>query len=577
MQYFQNYNPTGNIYLSTFLAAVPIIVLLYLLALHPHKDKEGHRRLGIFAPYAAIIAALTAFAVCLFMMKMPVPMAVAAFLYGALNGLFPIGWIVFSAIFLYNTTLITGKFEVLKDSVAGLTPDKRLQAILIAYGFGAFMEGACGFGTPVAVCGAIMVGLGFRPMTAAVICLIANTAPVAFGAIGVPILTLSQVSGIPDQYISMMAGRQLPFFSVIIPFWLVATMVFMDKGKWKDVWEVWPATLVCGGSFAVAQFFSSQMGWTMIVDIASGIISMIVTVFFLKVWRPKRIVTHGMTYDDAHAAETAAAALNVRKHPRNEVIKAWLPWAFLALAVFLVGLNDVKVFLNSLFNPTWDVPFLHNLAYHTPPVGSGETPMAAKYSWNFLTMGGTAIMVAAVISGLFVLKLSAAEWKRAFNMTVVRMKVPFTVICTVLGLGYLTRYAGTDAILGLAFTKTGSAYPFFASMLGWLGVFLTGSDTSSNAMFGNLQRITADQLGMNPVLIVTANSTGGVMGKMIDAQSIVVSTVACYEDHNEGMAAVGPIFRAVFWHSLALAILLSALVWCQAYVFPWMQVHMPPQ
>lgn len=281
-------------------------------------------------------------------------MALAAFLYGALNGLFPIGWIVFSAIFLYNTTLITGKFEVLKDSVAGLTPDKRLQAILIAYGFGAFMEGACGFGTPVAVCGAIMVGLGFRPMTAAVICLIANTAPVAFGAIGVPIITLSQVSGIPDQYISMMAGRQLPFFSIIIPFWLVATMVFMDKGKWKDVWEVWPATLVCGGSFAVAQFFSSQMGWTMIVDIMSGIVSMIVTVFFLKVWKPKRIVGHGMSYDGAAIAETAATANKYEhvKHSSGEVIQAWLPWAFLAIAVFFIGLNDVKVFLNHLFNPT---------------------------------------------------------------------------------------------------------------------------------------------------------------------------------------------------------------------------------
>ncbi|NLI90947.1 MAG: L-lactate permease [Peptococcaceae bacterium] len=573
MQYFQNYNPTGNIYLSTFLAALPIIVLLYLLALHPHKDKEGNKHLGIFAPYAAIIAALVAFAVCILMMKMPPVMAVSAFLYGALNGLFPIGWIVFSAIFLYNTTLITGKFEILKDSVAGLTPDKRLQAILIAYGFGAFMEGACGFGTPVAVCGAIMVGLGFRPMTAAVICLIANTAPVAFGAIGVPIITLSQVSGIPDAYISMMAGRQLPFFSIIVPFWLVATMVFMDKGKWSDVWEVWPATLVCGASFALAQFFSSQMGWTMIVDIMAGIVSMICTVFFLKVWKPKRIVGHGQSYDGKDTGVTNK--YEHVQHTSGEVIQAWLPWAFLAVAVFIIGLNDVKVYLNSLFNPTWAVPNLHNLSIHTPPVGTGKAGMAAKYSWNFLTMGGTGIMVAAVLSGLFVLKLSAAEWKKSFTMTIVRMKVPFTVICTVLGLGYMTRYAGTDAILGLAFTKTGSAYPFFASMLGWLGVFLTGSDTSSNAMFGNLQRITADQLGLNPVLIVTANSTGGVMGKMIDAQSIVVSTVACYEDHHEGMNAVGPIFRAVFWHSLALAILLSALVWLQAYVFTGMQVWAP--
>jgi len=576
MKYFQNYNPTGDIYLSTFLAALPIIVLLYLLAIHPHKNKSGHRELGIFAPYAAFAAAIVAFLVCVLMMKMPVEMAASSFLYGALNGLFPIGWIVFGAIFLYNVTLITGKFEILKDSVAGLTPDRRLQAILIAFGFGAFMEGACGFGTPVAVCGAIMVGLGFRPMTAAVVCLIANTAPVAWGAIGVPILTLAQVSGVPDNLISMMAGRQLPFFSVLIPFWLVATMVFMDKGKWSDVWEVWPAALVCGLSFALAQFFSSQQGWTMIVDITSGIACMIVTSLFLKVWKPKHIMAHG-THEPAAKAEGRPAAIKpgFARHSTSDVVQAWLPWAFLAISVFLIGLNDVKVYLNSLFNPTWAWPYLHNLAVHMPPVGTGQKAMAAKYSWNILTMGGTGIMAAAVVYCIFVQRLEWAKWKQAFLMTIVRMKVPFSVICTVLGLGYMTRYAGTDAILGLAFTKTGPAYPFFASMLGWLGVFLTGSDTASNSMFGSLQRITADQLGLNPVLIVTANTTGGVMGKMIDAQSIVVSTVACYEDHREGMAAVGPIFRAVIWHSLVLAILLSALVWAQAYIFPWMQVLMP--
>jgi len=575
MKYYQNYNPTGNIYLSTILAALPILVLLYLLALHPHKDKEGNKHLGIFAPYAAFAGALTAFLVCIFMMKMPPVMAISAFLLGVIgSGLFPIGWIIFSAIFLYNTTLITGKFEVLKDSVAGLTADKRLQAILIAYGFGAFMEGACGFGTPVAVCGAIMVGLGFKPLTAAVICLIANTAPVAFGAIGVPIITLGSVSNIPDAYISMMAGRQLPFFSIIIPFWCVATMVFMEKGKWRDVWEVWPATLVCGASFALAQLFSSQHGWTMIVDIMSGIFSMFITVLFLKVWKPKRIVPHGMNYDGT-TQEGFTMKKEIAQHPTNEVIQAWLPWAFLGIAVFLIGLNDVKVALNKIFNPIIPWPYLHNLSIHMPPVGTGKTGMAATFSFNFLTMGGTGIMVAAILSGLFVLRMSGSEWKKALWMTIVRMRVPFSVICTVLGLGFMTRYAGTDAILGLAFTRTGAAYPFFAAMLGWLGVFLTGSDTSSNSMFGNLQRITADQLGLNPVLIVTANSTGGVMGKMIDAQSIVVSTVACYEDHSEGMAAVGPIFRKVVWHSLALAILMGCLVWLQAYVFPWMQVWAP--
>jgi lactate permease len=575
LKYMQAYDPMGNVWLSTFMAALPILVLLYLLAFHPHKDKEGNNHKGIFAPYAAIAAALVAIMVAVFMMKMPISSALAAFGYGAASGLFPIGWIIFAAIFLYNTTLITGKFEILKNSVASISPDRRLQALLIAFSFGAFMEGASGFGTPVAVAGAIMVGLGFRPMTAAVICLIANTAPVAWGAIGTPIITLGAVSGIPAELISMQAGRQLPFFSLIVPFWLVATLVFMDKGSWKDVWEVWPATLVSGLSFAITQFAMSQMGNVMLVDIGAGIVSMVVTALFLKVWKPKNIMGH----DDAHENVAATAlgkkkSIEAPKYTTGQVVQAWLPWAFLAVAVFLWGMKDVKAFLNGIFNPTFPIPFLDKVVFHMPPVGTGQTPMAAVFGFNILTMAGTGIMLAAFVSGILVLKLSAAQWKQAFTMTLSRMKVPLTVITCVLGLGYLTRYAGTDAILGLAFTKTGAAYPFFAAMLGWLGVFLTGSDTSSNAMFGGLQKITAEQLGMNPVLIVTANSTGGVMGKMIDAQSIVVSTVACYDDHKEGMAAVGPIFRAVIWHSLALAILLAGLVWAQAYIFPWMQVHM---
>jgi lactate permease len=417
--------------------------------------------------------------------------------------------------------------------------------------------------------------LGFRPLTAAVICLIANTAPVAWGAIGTPILTLGQVTGIPAELISMQAGRQLPFFSLIVPFWLVATLVFMDKGTWKDVWEVWPAALVSGGSFAITQLTMSQMGNVMLVDIGSGIVSMVVTALFLKVWQPKNIMGHDTAHENAAATQlNKKKPVEIPKHSMGALINAWLPWGFLAIAVFLWGLPDVKKVLNGIFNPTFPVPYLDKFVVHMPPVGPGTTPMAAVYGFNFLTMAGTGILLAAAISGILVLRLSAAQWKQAFVMTITRMVVPVTVICSVLGLGYLTRYAGTDAILGLAFTKTGSAYPFFASMLGWLGVFLTGSDTSSNAMFGGLQKITAEQLGLNPVLIVTANSTGGVMGKMIDAQSIVVATVACYESHQEGMNAVGTIFRAVIWHSLALAILLSALVWSQAYIFTGMQVHM---
>ncbi|BCV22829.1 L-lactate permease [Moorella sp. Hama-1] len=581
MPYYQNYNPLGNVFLSTVFAALPIVVLLYLLAIHPWTDKFGHKHRGIFAPYAAISAAVVGILVSVLMMRMPVPTAISAFVMGVFNGLLPIGWIVFSAIFLYTMTVVTGKFEIVKNTVAGITPDRRLQALLVAFSFGAFMEGAAGFGTPVAVAGAMMVGLGFRPLQAAVICLIANTAPVAWGAIGTPIIMLGKVSGIPEHLITMMAGRQLPFFSIIVPFWLVATLVFMDKGKWKDVWEVWPATLVCGASFALTQFLMSQAGNVMLVDIMSGIVSMIVTALFLKVWQPKHIVASEDEFSNPGAAAASAVAVKKMQGPKyttGEIIQAWLPWVLLAAAVFLWGMGWWKSFLNGISAPQIPMPYLHGVVFRMPPVVHGTKPEleSAIYVFNWLSAAGTGIMIAALISGFFVLRLTPAQWSEAFRRTVTRMKVPITVITTVVGLGFTTRYAGTDAILGLAFTRTGAAYPFFASMLGWLGVFLTGSDTSSNAMFGSLQRITAEQLGLNPVLIVTANSTGGVMGKMIDAQSIVVATVACYENHEEGMQAVGPIFRNVVWHSLALAILLSALVWLQAYVFTGMQVPFTP-
>jgi len=577
MQYLQNYNPLNNTFLSTLLAALPIIVLLYLLAIHPHKNKSGLKERGIFAPYAAIAAAVVGIFIAVLVMKMPLPSALSAFIMGAATGIMPIGWIVFSAIFLYTMTVVTGKFEIVKDTVARISPDRRLQALLVAFSFGAFMEGAAGFGTPVAVAGAMMVGLGFDPLQAAVICLIANTAPVAWGAIGTPIIMLSKVSGIPEHLITTMAGRQLPFFSIIVPFWLVATLVFMNKGSWKDVWEVWPATLISGASFALTQFLMSQSGNVMLVDIGSGIVSMIATALFLKFWQPRHIITSEEAFAHLEAAATTSGEVKVKKikgpkYTTGEIVQAWLPWVLLAAAVFLWGMGDWKAFLNKISAPQIKMPYLHGVVFRTPPVVHGNKPEmeAAIYAFNWLSAAGTGIMAAALISGLFILRLTPAQWAETFRRTVARMKVPITVISTVVGLGFTTRYAGTDAILGLAFTKTGAAYPFFASMLGWLGVFLTGSDTSSNAMFGSLQRITAEQLGLNPVLIVTANSTGGVMGKMIDAQSIVVATVACYENQQEGMAAVGPIFRNVVWHSLALAILLSTLTWLQAYVFPWM-------
>jgi len=572
MKYLQNYNPTGSDWLSVIMAAVPILTLLYFLALHPHKGKHGQKLLGIYAPYAAGIAAIVAFIVCVFVMKMPATTAVAAFGLGVISGLFPIGWIIFGAIFLYTMTVVTGKFEIVKDSIAGITADRRLQALLVAFSFGAFIEGASGFGTPVAVAGAIMVGLGFRPLTAAVICLIANTAPVAWGAIGTPILTLAKVTGINDGLITQMAGRQLPFFSLLIPFWLVATLVLMEKGKWKEVWEVWPAILVTGLSFATTQFLMAEAQMTMLVDIGSGLVSILVTSLFLKLWKPKHIITNEMAYAVMDGREPGEPK-KIPKHSWPVLLQAWTPWAFLAIFVALWGVPVIKTFLNGISNPSFKIPFLDGVVFRTAPVtvtAVAKAGEAAVFSFNLITMAGTGILIAAFITGVLFLKVTVAQWKEILITTIVRIKIPLSVISLVLGLSYMTRYAGTDAVLGLAFAKTGYLYPFFAVMIGWLGVFLTGSDTASNSLFGNLQQITAQQLGLNPLLIVTANSTGGVMGKMIDAQSITVATAACYADPEEGINAIGVIFRKVFVHSLALAILMGILVWLQAYVFPWM-------
>ena len=573
MKYLQNYNPMGNFWLSVIIAAVPIVALLYFLALHPHKAKNGKKLLGIYPPYAAAIAVFAAFLIAVFVMKMPATTAGASFGLGVISGLFPIGWIVFGAIFLYTMTVVTGKFEIVKDSIAGLTPDRRLQALLVAFAFGAFIEGAAGFGTPVAVAGGIMVGLGFRPLTAAVICLIANTAPVAWGSIGTPVLTLAKITGIPDGLITQMAGRQLPLFSIIIPFWLVATLVLMERGHWKQVWEVWPAILVTGASFATAQFLMAEAHMTMLVDIVAGMVSIIVTSLFLKVWTPKNIITNEMAYAVMDGREPGKARV-VPKHSWPVLLQAWTPWVFLAIFVGLWGVPGIKTFLNGFFDPSFQVPHLDGVVFRTAPVSPtavAKAGEAAVYTFNVITMAGTGMLLAAFITGIFVLKVTVAQWKEILVGTILRVKMPLSVIALVLGLGYMTRYAGTDAVLGLAFAKTASFYPFFAAMIGWLGVFLTGSDTASNSLFGSLQQITANQLGLNPLLIVTANSTGGVMGKMIDAQSITVATAACYyADPEEGVNSIGAIFRKVLPHSVVLAILMGILVWLQAYVFTWM-------
>ena len=600
--YLQNYDPFGNVFLSTLVAAVPIAVLLYFIALHPHTDRDGTRRLGISAPYAAFYGVIAAFLVSCVAFGMPLVSAVSAFALGTLSGFLGIIWIVLAAMFLYTMTVITGQFEIVKESIVHISFDRRLQAVLIAFSFGAIIEGTSGFGTPVAIAGAVMVGLGFRPFQSAVLNLLANTAPVAWGAIGTPIVTLSAVSGLDQLTISAMAGRQLPWVSVLVPFWMLAVFVKMEGGSWKQVFEVWPAALVAGGTFALMQFFASGTNeFHLMTDVVSGVFSVICTAVFLRfVWHPKtRFLLKGereALAREGKSVEAAAAADYKYPYTVGQTARAWMPWVILIACCAIWGMPEFKKALNNAFSgtkvqasllggpitgtaslPVWSMPALDAKVQRTAPVAPANAkPEAAKFSLNWLSAAGTGVFVAALLSGL-VLGMSARQWKDAVAMTARRMVIPVLVIGQVLGLGFLTRYAGTDAVLGLAFTGAGVLYPFFAAYLGWLGVFLTGSDTASNALFGSLQRITAQQLHLNEVLIVATNSTGGVMGKMIDAQSIMVACAACYEDPKERAHALGPIFRTVWWHSIAGAAVIGVIAMLQAYVFPGVIPALPPK
>jgi lactate permease len=595
--YHQTYNPFGNAVLSTIAAAIPILTLLYFIALHRHRDSQGNVHLGISAPYAAFFGVIAAFVISCLVFRMPLVSAVSAFALGSLSGFLGIIWIVLAAMFLYTMSVVSGKFEIVKESIVHISFDRRLQCVLIAFSFGAIIEGTSGFGTPVAIAGAVMVGLGFRPFQAAVLNLLANTAPVAWGAIGTPIVTLAAVSGLDQVTLSAMAGRQLPFVSVLVPFWLVATFVKMEGGTWKQVFEVWPAMLCAGLTFALMQFFASgSSALHLMTDVVSGVFSVICTALFLRfVWHPKTRFLLRAEREALERAgknpETVTADSNgwEYRYTTRETIHAWMPWVILIACCALWGVPEFKKLLNGLFSgitfsttllgspftgslslPVWDMPALHNLVQRMPPVAPVNAKAeAAKFTINWLSTAGTGVFVAALLSGL-VLKLSPAQWKEAFMQTMRRMKIPVLVIGQVLGLGFLTRYSGTDAVLGLAFTHAGFLYPFFAAYLGWLGVFLTGSDTASNALFGSLQRITAQQLNLNPILIVATNSTGGVMGKMIDAQSIMVACAACYDDPKERSFALGPIFRTVFFHSIAGAAVIGVIAMLQAYVFPSM-------
>jgi lactate permease len=554
MTWTQVYDPFGVWWLSTLVAALPVIVLLGLLAIFRVKPH-----------WAAIAGAATALVAASVVFHMPWSLSSASLVYGAGFGLLKIAWIVVAAVFLYDISVHTGQFEIMKQSVAAVTPDRRLQALLVAFCFGAVIEGAAGFGAPVAIAGAFMIGLGFKPFHAAALNLIANTAPVAWGAIGTPVHTLAAVSGLPEPQLNAMIGRILPITAIIVPFWLVRSMV-----GWRETFEVLPAILVVGVSFAVTQFLWSNFVDSNLVDIAGGLVSLISTVLFLRFWKPRRIWLFDHDPKDPEVDEAEDESISspsgAISHTPRQVAKAWMPFMVLTVLVLLWGLPSIKPTLNKA-TPAyerggWDMPVLHLAVTRAAPVAAKPEPEKAKYDFNWLSATGTACFIAALLAG-FLLGVAPAQLARIFWKTLVRMKFAVLAIAFMLGLGFVTRYSGMDAVLGLAFTRTGWLFPFFGTFLGWLGVALTGSDTSSNALFGGLQRITAEQLNLSPVLMCAANSAGGVMGKMVDAQSIVVATAATNQVGNEGI-----IFKFVLWHSIALASIVGLIVLAYAYVFP---------
>ena len=569
MNWTQVYDPLGHWWLSTLVAALPIIVLFTLLAglkVKPH--------------WCAIAGAFTAVVVATLVFKMPATLATMSFGYGVAFGILKIAWIVLAAVYLYDISVETGQFEIMKESIASITPDRRLQVLLVAYCFGAFIEGAAGFGAPVAIAGAFMIGLGFRPFHAAALNLIANTAPVAWGAIGTPVHTLAAVTAMSESDINAMIGRILPITGIIVPFWLVRTMV-----GWSDTFEVLPAILVVGISFSVTQFFWSNHVDSNLVDIMGAVVSIICTVAFLHFWKPKKIWRFDYDKPEGAPVSTMPSAdvlddmggkwpakeydgyVAPKRYPASAVLKAWMPFAVLSIFVLVWGLPQFKVPVNKATTPVWDVPYLHKAITRAAPVVTKPTPEPARYDFNWLTATGTGCFIAALVAGML-LGLSPLALMKIFWRTLVRMRLAMIAISFMLGLGFVTRYSGLDAVLGLAFTRTGWFYPFFGTFLGWLGVALTGSDTSSNALFGSLQKITAQQLGLNPVLMTAANSAGGVMGKMVDAQSITIATAATEQVGNEGI-----IFRFVFWHSIALGSIVGIIVMLYAYVFPHLVPH----
>jgi len=555
----QVYNPFNNQALSTIAAALPVVTLLVLIASNKVK-----------AHIAAVIALIVANLVAILLFTMPAGMSIRATVLGAVTGFFPIGWIVLNVIFLYRLTVEKGAFETLQTTIGGVTQDRRLQLLLIAFSFGAFFEGASGFGTPVAVTGAILIGLGFSPLAASGLSLIANTAPVAYGALGTPIQGLASVmASSPDQVgplayqLGAMVGRQLPFFSLIVPFWLIWAFA-----GFKGMKAIWPAILVTGVSFAIPQYLISNFINPWIVDIGASLISMACLILFLKVWQPKELwLSPALRTKDDSASSAPPAKPAGPKPSTAQVWFALIPWIIVCIVLLVWGTNLFKNAVNPLATWNYPVPELHNMINKVAPVAAKPTPEGAVFSFTWLSYTGSGMLIAAIISG-FIMGYGPAGLIAAYGRTIKVCAYSLITISAMLAIGTLTRLSGIDATLGLAFAGTGVLYPFFGTLLGWLGVALTGSDTASNILFGNLQRITSEQLGLSPILMGAANSSGGVMGKMIDAQSIVVASTATNWFGHEGT-----ILRFVFVHSIALACLVGLLVMCQAYLFTGMIVH----
>ena len=541
MTWSQNYAPLGSVGVSALVAVLPVVTLLGLLAFW-----------RVRAHLAALAGLCVAVLIAIAVYRMPPQLTFAAAVYGAAFGLFPIGWILLNAIFIYNISVESGQFAVLQKQLSGVSRDRRIQALLIAFSFGAFVEGAAGFGAPVAITGALLIGIGFRPLEAAKLALIGNTAPVAFGSVGIPIVTLSKVTGLDIHLLSAMVGRQLPIFSLLVPFWLIVA-----QAGWSGMVAVWPACLATGLCFGVTQFFVSNFHGPWLVDIISAVVSMAALMILLQFWKPAN--------EQPTNSPTDNPAVEAPGSTHGPAWKAWLPWIFLSLFVFVWSLPTVKNFLDTAFARHINVPLLHQAVSRVPPVVPKPTAEDATFLFNALSATGTALVCAGILGGLC-LGLTPRRILQVFIRTIVRVRISLLTIALMLALGFTTRYSGTDTTIGLTLAATGFLFPFFSPLIGWLGVALTGSDTSSNVLFGNLQQVTAQQLALSPILTTASNSSGGVMGKMIDAQSIVVASVAT--GGREDSPDAGTVLRAVFWHSLALALLMGLLVTLQAYLFP---------